>query len=198
MEIVIEVLANFSEFYINIKDLQKAKIEGEFDKTYETTRKYLDSRSDNKPSVSSIDFDRMNIINDDSETLTKTTEQIADRTFSEIGALDQIGRNRSAILQPSKPTPCHLANEAHQIQFTRSNTRGSRDFENIGTSHLAEHKQKNSINTEEAVVHETGLIPNNKNFLLSDSFATPSIGQDLWMQLKRVQIPIFSGDKRTY
>ena len=27
---------------------------------------------------------------------------------------------------------------------------------------------------------------------------TPSIGQDLWRQLKHVQIPIFAGDKRTY
>ena len=27
---------------------------------------------------------------------------------------------------------------------------------------------------------------------------SPSIGQDLWRQLKRVQIPVFSGDKRTY
>ena len=27
---------------------------------------------------------------------------------------------------------------------------------------------------------------------------TPSIGQDLWRQLKRVQIPVFAGDKRTY
>ena len=26
----------------------------------------------------------------------------------------------------------------------------------------------------------------------------PSIGQDLWRQLKRVQIPVFHGDKRTY
>ena len=26
----------------------------------------------------------------------------------------------------------------------------------------------------------------------------PSIGQDLWRKLKRVQIPVFHGDKRTY
>ena len=26
----------------------------------------------------------------------------------------------------------------------------------------------------------------------------PSIGQDLWRQLKRVQIPVFHGDKRKY
>ena len=52
MEIVTEVMANFSKFYINNKALQKAKIvicemekiEGEFYKTYETAREYLDSR----------------------------------------------------------------------------------------------------------------------------------------------------------
>ena len=30
------------------------------------------------------------------------------------------------------------------------------------------------------------------------AYAVSSIGQDLWRQLKRVQIPVFSGDKRTY
>ena len=36
---------------------------------------------------------------------------------------------------------------------------------------------------------------------LSDPAVTheaPSVGQDLWRQLKRVQIPVFTGDKRTY
>ena len=32
----------------------------------------------------------------------------------------------------------------------------------------------------------------------TESCTTPAIGQDLWSQLKRVQIPIFSGDKRNY
>ena len=32
----------------------------------------------------------------------------------------------------------------------------------------------------------------------TESCTTPAIGQDLWTQLKRVQIPIFSGDKRNY
>ena len=31
-----------------------------------------------------------------------------------------------------------------------------------------------------------------------ENSAGPSIGQDLWRQLKRVQIPIFAGDKRAY
>ena len=31
-----------------------------------------------------------------------------------------------------------------------------------------------------------------------ENSAGPSIGQDLWRQLKRVQIPVFAGDKRAY
>ena len=31
-----------------------------------------------------------------------------------------------------------------------------------------------------------------------ETSAGPSIGQDLWKQLKRVQIPVFAGDKRIY
>ena len=30
------------------------------------------------------------------------------------------------------------------------------------------------------------------------NFESPSSGQDLWLQLKRVQIPVFSGDKLAY
>lgn len=166
MEIVIEVLANFSEFYINNKELQHAnivisemeKVKGEFYKTYELAREYLDSRSDDRSSVASIDFDRMNIINEDSETHRKEPEIIFDLTFSEVGALDQISSSRGAILQPIKPTPCHITNESHPVQFVSSNIQGSREFENNATNHLAEHKQKISVNTEKAVANETGLI----------------------------------------
>ena len=31
-----------------------------------------------------------------------------------------------------------------------------------------------------------------------ESFAQSSVGQDLWRQLKRVEIPVFSGIKRAY
>ena len=95
----------------------------------------------------------MNVIDEDSEMHAKEPKKIVDWTFSEVGALDQISINRSTIFQPSKPTPCHLANEAHRIQLASSNITGSLDFENTGTSHFAEHKQKNSINTEEEVKH---------------------------------------------
>ena len=46
--------------------------------------------------------------------------------------------------------------------------------------------QKNVINSNDATFKPTA------------SSTTTSMGQDLWMQLKRVQIPVFPDDKRTY
>ena len=42
---------------------------------------------------------------------------------------------------------------------------------------------------------ETRKIPANN---LAESRSTPSLGKDMWNQLKRVSIPIFNGDKRFY
>ena len=49
-----------------------------------------------------------------------------------------------------------------------------------------------------AIGNESTMNPNGSIFKPTTSFAAPSIGQDLWKQLKRVQISTFSGDKRTY
>ena len=46
--------------------------------------------------------------------------------------------------------------------------------------------------------NESIMDPNAIEFQPTAGFATPSIGQDLWKQLKRVQIPTFSGNKRNY
>lgn len=36
------------------------------------------------------------------------------------------------------------------------------------------------------------------SYISKPNTGVPSIGQDLWRQLKPVQIPVFSGDKRSY
>ena len=46
--------------------------------------------------------------------------------------------------------------------------------------------------------NESIMNPNAIEFQPTAGFAAPSIGQDLWKQLKRVQIPTFSGNKRNY
>ena len=61
MDLVMKVLANFSDFYIQNSNLQKGqrivnemeKIEEEFYSAYEAAREYLDSRRDDASSVTS-------------------------------------------------------------------------------------------------------------------------------------------------
>ena len=53
-----------------------------------------------------------------------------------------------------------------------------------------------SENAFQAAGNESAMNPNAIEFKPTASFAAPSIGQDLWKQLKRVHIPTFSGDKR--
>ena len=86
MELVMKVLENFSEYYIqngNLKKGQKIvnemeKIEEEFYTAYEAAREYLDSRRDDASSVASDILSinllqRMNITDGDSETSRKET-----------------------------------------------------------------------------------------------------------------------------
>ena len=48
------------------------------------------------------------------------------------------------------------------------------------------------------VVNESRMNAEAAPFEPTASNTVPSIGQDLWRQLKRVQIPVFSGDKGQY
>ena len=52
--------------------------------------------------------------------------------------------------------------------------------------------------TESWAPQRNVMNSNDATFKLTASSTTTSLGQDLWRQLKRVQIPVFSGDKRTY
>ena len=56
-------------------------------------------------------------------------------------------------------------------------------------------RSENAFRTTEK---ESIMNPNAMEFQPIAGFAAPSIGQDLWKQLKWVQIPMFSGDKRKY
>ena len=53
------------------------------------------------------------------------------------------------------------------------------------------YKLKNSVTTKKPNGNAGIFIP-------TDGYATPNIGYDMWKQLKPVQIPTFSGDKRSY
>ena len=59
------------------------------------------------------------------------------------------------------------------------------------------HSQHNQP-TDDYTDQSYGIGMNQHAFPFEANKAAPSIGQDLWRQLKRVQIPVFTGDKRRY
>ena len=113
MDIVMEVLSNFSDFYVDNNELQKSqtivgemeKIDEEFHAAHERKREYLDSQHDDNASVSSgilsIDLlQRMNISDDQSETDRKEASLIwAPRTDIEV--------TRPSLMLDTCKIPCY-------------------------------------------------------------------------------------------
>ena len=88
-------------------------------------------------------------------------------------------------------------NKTHNSLNTQNNsgkTLGERSADPMTASHCPEsgfYRLQNSVNTEKP-------DRNTETFIQTDGFVTPNIGYYLWTQLKPVQIPTFSGNKRSY
>ena len=73
-------------------------------------------------------------------------------------------------------------------------TLGERSADPVTANNCSEagrYKLQNSVNTEKP-------DRNTETFVQTERFVTPNIGYDMWTQLKPVQIPTFSGSKRSY
>ena len=71
---------------------------------------------------------------------------------------------------------------------------GERSVDHVIANHCPEaglYKLQSSVNTENA-------DRNTEAFVWTDGFVNPNIGYNIWTQIKPVQIPIFSGNKRPY
>lgn len=221
LELVMEVLTNFSDFYTRNGEVQKdkiliremEKIEKDYYTAYEAAQEYLNSRKDDSSSITadvlSVDMlQQMNITND-TETLRKNYMMSPQqRTFHEEQNLDQ----QSEVVDCLPTTITQGTSYPYQV------TNQAKPSGNVLTHILHEHLDtKNANNTERNIQAENrcrlasdGLIryPTEDRPRLMNSHAIStgpvgnsagaSIGQDLWRQLKRVQIPVFSGDKRAY
>ena len=65
-------------------------------------------------------------------------------------------------------------------------------MQNASVSALDKEITFDQTNKEKLIRNKVG------SFASTDDMATPNIGHDMWTQLKRVEIPLFSGNKRTY
>ena len=225
LELVMEILTIFSDFYSKNGELQKdkkiinemEKIEEDYYTAYGTAKEYLNSRKDDSSSITSdvlsVDMlQRMNII-DDSETLRKDyMTPLQQRTFHEERILDQ--QNEVFDRSPTTTTTTTTQGTSYPYQVTNQ----TKSRSNVLIHRLSEHRDtKNTTNTEPNMQdenryrlsgdgtirypaeEETRVVNSHAVFTgPMENSAGPSIGQDLWRQLKRVQIPVFAGDKRAY
>ena len=175
MEIVMELLSNFTSFYIKNKELQKAyvvvsemeKIETDFSSAYKIAWAYLDSLECDLL----IDPERRSIITEDAEMDTY-------RKKLEIPSNQTLNKTRNSL----------------KTQNNSGKTLGERSANPVTAKHCPEaelYKLQNSINTEKP-------DQNTETFVRTDGFVTPKIGYDMWTQLEPVQIPTFYGNKRSY
>ena len=175
MEIVMELLSNFTSFYIKNKELQKAyvvvsemeKIETDFSAAYNIAWAYLGSLECDL----FIDHERRSIITEDPEmdTYRKELEILSNQTLN---------KTRNSL----------------KTQNNSGKTLGERSADPVTANNCPEaglYKLQNSINTEKP-------DRNTESFVRTDGFVTPNIGYDMWTQLKPVQIPTFYGNKRSY
>ena len=155
MEIVMELLSNFTTIYIKSKEIQNAnvlvsemeKIERDFTSTYDIALSYLDSREDDKsrviPDSRLIDLERRNLVNEDAKTDTnrKPLEITSNQTLKKVGTLEN--NIRESIVK-TRTTSCI----SPQTQYNSGNTAGDMSVDNVTANHCPGAGRKYSLNAE--------------------------------------------------
>ena len=227
MDIVLELLSNFSDFYFENNELQKSqkiisemeRIEQEFHSAHEAKQDYLDSQKDDRSSIFSIDLqEKMNIWDSRSETDRKqATFTEVPQTNNEVMSSNLKIHKNSVLPMTLKQTPIRRYPVSSELE-RNTHEHGplqSDEIPNSGRHLLSDTVPGNQDwnaecestvwkqEVESSGVHATAASSQQYHEAkhatspLSNQ-ETPSIGQDLWRQLKRVQIPVFAGEKRTY
>ena len=205
--IAIEVLSNLADFYTKYSEVKKSKlivrkmdrIEDDFYATSESAREYLESRKGDNSSVSS-DILTINLleqmnISDHSETYLKQgSVPSQQRGSANVNALRNCRNSGEAIdgfpthVNSPVASPSESTAERHCMHVESGPIL-------IGNRHDAHPQHPTEPHTKQ-VSHTTDTSPLNVPF--ENAYTAPSIGHDLWRQLKRVQIPVISGEKRQY
>ena len=198
-EIATDILISFAEFYIRMDEIQKSMrvsneleiLAEEHSSAREEVKDYLSSREDERSSVTSdiLTIDMLKNM-DISATNKKRVETQPDlqQTEQEVNAVRSSKNNPASSLPVSGHVPTN--------QTCRQNGNGlmhSAKFEDFRYGH-----DQSNMDTSNTCLSELNAGATPFESTLTCNREPPSIGQDLWRQLKRVQIPVFHGDKRTY
>ena len=130
----------------------------------------------------------------------------------EVGISQDISQNNDPVSMPIKNRQySSLSNATSNLSMKEAPVKDQMSVTSVGGLENAEKSQHgnslNMINNDSAMnVCAAPFEPRDQFHRepsvqapgQAASYDSPSIGQDLWRQLKRVQIPVFSGDKLTY
>ena len=166
------------------------KLDDEFSTAYEAARQYIDAqkeRSSDTSEILSVEMlNRMNI-SDRSETYRKDEPNVS----QEVGIVSSYGNASNSMSLKNLEIQTHTSTEGQNkdiVYETETTPPYIRD-----TSMQNEQSQE----LDRAIVSKNRMNAEATPFELTASNSpSPSIGQDLWRQLKRVQIPVFTGDKK--
>lgn len=202
MENAMDVMTNLSEIYVRNKEkqlnnkvlLEMEKLDDEFSATRTAARQYINAQKETSSDTSeilSVDLlNRMNI-SDQSEAYKKEEHSVS----QEVGTVDSYSNVCNSVSVVNTENETNISAErqknvtVHGVQPQQTQVR------EIDMSLPREQRQ----GLGSPVVGQTSMNAAATPFQQNASNSTTiSIGQDLWRQLKRVQIPVFTGEKKNY
>ena len=164
----------------------------------ELSQEYLRSKEKEKRKRLTDEMDRLEV--EFSETYDKAQEYLDSRK-GELSSLatDALENTRQRRIE-ERVAQKSLEKQALEEQVKREQdiARQREDLEQLHQQYrtrLFDEEEFQDLKELEIKSAETRKIPENN---LAESRSTPSLGKDMWNQLKRVSIPIFNGDKRFY
>ena len=198
MEGAMGVMTKLSELFEKNKDkklndkimLEIEKLDDEFSTTYAAAQQYIHVQKEQSSETSeilTIDLlDRMNI-SDQSETYGKGGYNVSEK----VGTDDSCNINSSVPLKGSEKQ----TNKTNEYQ-KHATVYGAEPQQASDRDMPLYNEQSPQLNI--TVERKPSMNATATPFEPTATSTQPTIGQDLWRQLKRVQIPVFTGEKKNY
>ena len=197
-----DVMMNLSEIYAKNKEkqlnnkviLEMEKLNDEFSATHTAARQYIDAqkeKSSDSSEILSIDLLNQMNISDQSKTYRKEDHSVS----QEVGTVDSYSNVCNSVPSIKTETQINTSAECQKNVTVHGVQRQQTQVKEVDMSLPRETRQ----GLCSPIVSQTSMNPAATPFQPNPCNSTSiSIGQDLWRQLKRVQIPVFTGEKKNY
>ncbi|MCG8045578.1 MAG: DUF1759 domain-containing protein, partial [Candidatus Thiodiazotropha taylori] len=209
LERTMDVMTRLSGHYMKNKEREKAKkvaletdkLEEDYNSAYDVARHYLCSlkgeQSSGTSEILAINLlNRMNI-DDNSGAYQKQESACLQETSKKVGFSNSIDYNHGLESVKDTGLTTRIGTESHYSETQQRNAGIMSWVANSMTTPKQdeEHQENCSLRPEG---NQTTMNAQAVPFEPAASYTAPSIGHDMWRQLKRVEIPTFSGDKKNY